>query len=304
MKVLVTGGDGFIGSWLHRELGALGGITVAGMDLQVSPWNVDLQLTVLDLCDRSGVERLLEKEQPDVIVLNGAIKVLDTCERNARALNVNVFSQAPFLEYALRRNTHVIFISSDMAFGGCTRPPYAEGDPVAANNAYGAMKIACEQLARTMETWTIVRTALVYGPMCSGEKKKLLPILQGDNLTNQSHLIHWSCARSACGLKVPLAENVFCTPTYIGDLVRGLGRIVEGRRTGVFHCAGSDRISRFEMGRRAAAYGGRPDCLTAFKAEPDELRPMEVSLDGRWTMDTLGMTPTPIDVGIRLSLAV
>ncbi|MFZ4440094.1 MAG: SDR family oxidoreductase [Syntrophales bacterium] len=303
MKVLVTGGDGFIGSWLLRELRHMEDLRSLGLDLQISLWNKDLKIRVLDLCDRFVIEALLAGERPDVVVLNGAIKGLDACERNPQAISVNVFSQAPFLEYALRNGTHVIFISSDMVFGGCGKPPFAEGDSVAAGNAYGAMKIAGEQLVRMMPLWAIVRTALVYGPMGATEHSRLLPTLKCETLTNQSHLIHWSVARSRCGLSVPLAENILCTPTYIRDLTQGLCRIISTRAKGVYHCSGGDRVSRFDMGRKATTYGGRPEHVVPFQADANELRPMDVSLDNRQTVAALGMKMTSIDDGLRLSLS-
>jgi dTDP-4-dehydrorhamnose reductase len=303
MRILITGGDGFIGSSLIKDLILNNKLEVFGVDLEQSCWNSNLPIEKVDIRDNETITSLLNTLMPDVVILNGAIKGLDNCEKNLAALNTNVFSHKPFMEYALsNENVHTIYISTDMVFSGCLNPPFTENDYTLADNAYGIMKVASEQLMKLLPKYSIVRTALVYGPMSSQEKLKHRENLQADELMNQSHLIHWAIERSNCDYEVRLANNIYSSPTFIADLVYGIRQIIERKATGIFHCAGTDHISRYEMGKIAAEYGGKPRKVIPYSASCDNIRPLNVTLSSTLTQSKLNLNVTSISDGIKRSV--
>ncbi len=300
MKVLITGANGFIGSFLLRYL-CSNDIESLGIDRCLDRWNDDIPIEIADLCDHDKICEVLNRFQPDTIVLNGAIKGLDTCENNLHAVQVNVFSGIPFYEYAFHRDVHLIGISSDMAFGGAVNHPSAENDPPSPANAYGIMKTVNEYLLKLFPDSAVVRTALVYGPMHPEEYQVYCQNWLQDEIQNQSHLIHWTAYRCQMNQTVNMADNIFCNPTFIDDLVRGLERIIRLRKKGVFHCCGSERFSRYEIALDVAKLIGKPEMVRSFHS-PENLRPFDVTLSNQKTVSELELEPTPLGQGLRSSL--
>ena len=78
MKILVTGGAGFIGSAVCREIITATGHSVANVDKLTYAANLDSLAEIssdsrysfhqVDICDRSLIDRVIEDEQPDAIL--------------------------------------------------------------------------------------------------------------------------------------------------------------------------------------------------------------------------------------------
>jgi dTDP-4-dehydrorhamnose reductase len=299
-RVLVTGANGFIGSRLLTAVAGNRGVAAAaGIDLVRSSWTTDLPIHPIDLCDGKEIASFLNEFKPDAMVLNGAIKGLDACARSSRALAVNVFSHAPFIEYALKNGSHVVFISSDMVFGGCTGGPFDEWHPLKSNNAYGAMKIAGEQIVGIVPDHAIVRTALVCGTFSALETQEFRAAWLVGELQNQTHLPLWCACRALHGQQVRLASNVFSTPTFVDDLVKDLTSILLSRICGIFHCCGRERLSRFEMGRLSLRPLGLENRVTGFVLPVNDVRPLDVSLANTRTCTILNSEPIPMTEALR-----
>ncbi len=281
MRILVTGCDGFIGSRICRSC-CSGGHTVLGVD----PCATQGICYPSDVCQSLSYEELCSW-RPDKIVLCGAVKGLAKCTESVEALRRNVFDLEHYLQFAMNnRHTQVVFLSSDMVFGGWkVGAPFPEDHSTRACNAYGAMKIAGEQLVLTIKNSTVVRTALVVGRLRKDELKRQQAEIDGRILSNQSLFYYWLARKIAKDNMIHLPRNVFSTPTLVDDLVEDVMKILCKGLRGVFHSCGPRRMSRAEMAKEVLGpYAGR---VFEYDAR-SKLRPCDVALNFEMTRSALG----------------
>ena len=81
---------------------------------------------------------------------------------------------------------------------------------------------------------------------------------------------------------VALFTDEYRSPVRIEDLAAALVELVEHNYRGVLHVAGPERLSRYELGLRIAAYHGRepsPGILRGTVAGSGLIRPRDCTLD-------------------------
>jgi UDP-glucuronate 4-epimerase len=185
MRVLVTGGAGFIAFHvasalleMQAEVHLLDNFNDF-YDPEIKRQNVrDLQsvghvsLHIVDILDREKLEDLFEKIRPEIIVhLAAWAGVRPSLERPELYASVNVTGTVNLLELAKKNSTRCfIFGSSSSVYGGSTRVPFSEDDPVDKPvSPYAATKRAGELLCHAYAHnysmhITCLRFFTVYGP--------------------------------------------------------------------------------------------------------------------------------------------
>jgi len=178
MRVLVTGGAGFIGSHLVDAL-LDRGFDVALLDhLRRSPrpWVTEAlrrgaQLHAADVRDLSAVRDAFEAARPEVVMhLAAQVDVRRSVADPAFDAQVNVAGTVSVLEGARHVGARrILFASTAAAYGNPVRVPTGEGEPLAPLSPYGTSKAAAEwyleQYARLHGLSTLtLRMANVYGP--------------------------------------------------------------------------------------------------------------------------------------------
>lgn len=151
--ILVTGHNGFVGSWLSHWL-VRAGATVVGLSLPTVAGGLaavtDLDDLVrareVDLRDPAGVRDLVEGSAPDMVFhLAAQALVLPSYEDPLATLATNVAGTANLLE-AVRHQPSVrtcVVITSDKCYADGDRP-HVEEDPLGGNDPYSASKAAAE----------------------------------------------------------------------------------------------------------------------------------------------------------------
>ncbi|MFA4854634.1 MAG: NAD-dependent epimerase/dehydratase family protein [Candidatus Omnitrophota bacterium] len=175
-KVLITGGNGFIGAWLTLALSRYGAKVVILV-------RENIKNPLFSPKELARVE-VIKADITDFASLSGIFKrcKADTCFHLAGQPIVSIANESPFptfesnikgtwnvLESARQALVkRLIIASADKAYGDQKRLPYTEQMPLLAVHPYGASKICAELLSRTyLNTYglpvAIVRSSNTYG---------------------------------------------------------------------------------------------------------------------------------------------
>ncbi|WP_415714126.1 dTDP-glucose 4,6-dehydratase [Roseibium sp.] len=206
MKVVVTGGAGFIGSAVVRKLVLQENVDVVTLDCLTYAGNLGSLAAVLersnhkfvkaDIRDNKAVSELFEAERPDAVMHLAAESHVDrSIDGPAEFIDTNIVGTYQMLEVAraywsnLSSNKMEAFrfhhISTDEVFGSLgPSGAFSENTPYAPNSPYSASKAASDHLARAwFHTYgmPVVTTNCSnnYGPYHFPEKLIPLMILNG-----------------------------------------------------------------------------------------------------------------------------
>jgi len=185
MKVLVTGGAGFIGAALCQRLLDRGDEVLAVDNLN-DYYEVNLKLArlenlqksghfefiKLDIADRDAMAGLFQGQGFDVVVnLAAQAGVRYSIDNPARYIDSNLVGFGNILEGCRHQHCgHLVYASSSSVYGGNLKQPFSENDPVDHPvSLYAATKKANELMAHTYASLyglpvTGLRFFTVYGP--------------------------------------------------------------------------------------------------------------------------------------------
>jgi UDP-glucose 4-epimerase len=175
LRILLTGGAGFIGSHIARDLVAAGAHVRVYDDFSSGHRDnlrdVESQVEIVeaDILDADALLRAAE--DVDVISHQAAQLEIIRCIENPGAdLRSNAQGSLNVLEAARRaRVPRVVYASSACVYGQAAYVPQDEHHPTAPNWPYGVSKLAAEHYARLYADYYGVRTiglrySIVYGP--------------------------------------------------------------------------------------------------------------------------------------------
>ncbi|MBQ1470054.1 MAG: UDP-glucose 4-epimerase GalE [Schwartzia sp.] len=150
MKVLITGGAGYIGSHCNRYFAEKGVETVVLDDLSSGHREAvtDGRFVEGDFGDRGLLDKVLGTEKFDGIIHFAAfIDVAESVAEPAKYYENNVVKMKTLLDAAVAHGVkHFVFSSTAAVFGEPEYVPIDEAHPKKPINAYGATKLIGEQM--------------------------------------------------------------------------------------------------------------------------------------------------------------
>ena len=205
MKILVTGGAGFIGSnfvyyeldnYPNDEVICLDKLTYAGNleTLEVAMKNPKFKFVKGDIADRAFVDELFASEKPDVVVNFAAESHVDRSIENPEIfLQTNVIGTSVLMD-ACRKYGNIRYhqVSTDEVYGDLPldRPDlfFTETTPLHTSSPYSASKASADLLVQAYyRTYklpvTISRCSNNYGPYHFPEK--LIPLMIANALNDK-----------------------------------------------------------------------------------------------------------------------
>lgn len=177
MRILVTGGAGFIGSHIVDQYVAAGH-EVAVVDNfweegggKPSNLNAKAQLYRLDITDEEGLKRVFDDVRPQVVNHQAAQHSVAISTKNPQLdARVNVLGLLNVLTNSTRVGARkIIFASSGATYGTPAYLPVDEQTPQRPESPYGITKMVAEHYLRYWHeanglTFTALRYGNVYGP--------------------------------------------------------------------------------------------------------------------------------------------
>ncbi len=152
MKVLVTGGAGYIGSVVAAELVGAGHETVVFDSLEKGHRAAvpgQARLVVGDISDRAALADLLREGFDAVLHFAAYIEAGESMESPERYLLNNTAGSLALLGAALAAGVQrFVFSSTAAVYGNPQRIPIGEDDPLEPTNPYGESKLLVERMLR------------------------------------------------------------------------------------------------------------------------------------------------------------
>ncbi|CAN5130089.1 dTDP-glucose 4,6-dehydratase [soil metagenome] len=295
MKILVTGGAGFIGSnfilyWMktHPEDSIINfdKLTYAGNleNLAEVKDNPKYAFVHGDICDKVAVEKAMEGV--DTIVHFAAESHVDRSIMDPSSfVRTNVLGTQVLLEAAVKNNTRFHHVSTDEVFGALSledTKKFNESTPYDPRSPYSASKAGSDHLVRAYHTTyglpiTITNCSNNYGPYMFPEK--LIPLA----ITNLME-----------GKKVPVYGDGLYTRDwlFVEDHCRAIDMVLQKGKIGETYLVGGmeELIPNIEVVKRILKLMGKDESMMEFvKDRPGHDRKYDV--DWSKIRDELGWKP-------------
>lgn len=253
MRVLVTGGNGFLGSVFCLQA-LKDGDEVLGTSFHSQFPLSGCDTRRLDIRDQQACAELCEAFRPDAVIHCARYVVgVGQCEKERESsFQVNCTGTRNMARCAEKLGAFFVYISTDWIFSGYkpVGEKYREDDDPCPLNYYGVTKWAGEQeVAKTKGRWLIARPANIYGV----HGLFLQPSAeQGANALARSSWAHKMVVNLQKGQKVTLPDTMYQTPVLANHLAEVSLRLMKEGKSGIYHIAGRDGVTRHEFLRRVA----------------------------------------------------
>ncbi|MCT9931991.1 dTDP-glucose 4,6-dehydratase [Planotetraspora sp. A-T 1434] len=300
MRVLVTGGAGFIGSHYVRtavaetddKITVLDGLTYAGNLANLEPVSGAYDFVHGDICDADLLAHVVPGH--DLVINFAAESHVDRSIEGAAAfVRTNVLGTQTLMQACLDAGVpKVVQVSTDEVYGSIESGSWDESASLAPRSPYSAAKAGGDMIARSYAITyglpvSITRCGNNYGPYQYPEK--VVPLF----ITNLLE-----------GRKVPLYGDGGNVRDWIhvDDHCRGIRLVAEAGEPGeVYHIAGTAELTNVELtGRLLDALGAGWDMV--------ERVPDRKGHDRRYSLDdaklrALGFQPgVPFDEGLAATV--
>lgn len=302
MRILVTGGAGFIGSHIVEAYLAAGH-EVAVVDKlwlhgggKLANVPAGVRFYPMDITD-SALGEVFDRERPEVVNHHAAqhsVKI--STDDPAYDARVNVLGLLNVLEQSRRTGVRkVLFASSGATYGTPVTVPMDEDTPQRPESPYGITKLVAEHYLRYYAeayglTYTAFRYGNVYGPRQDPHGEAgVIAIFAHQLLAGEPVRIDWDGEQ---------AKDY----VYAGDVARANLAALERGDNRIYCIATGEPTSVNELHRRLVAIVGRETPITRAPKRPGDVH--LAAFDCRRARDELGWSPaTPLNDGLAATVA-
>lgn len=296
MRVIVTGGAGFIGSHVTDAFLARGDEVIVVDDLSAGrAARLDPHATLhkLSITDAGSLTAQVERYRPELIChLAAQIDVRVSVDAPAEDARVNVVGTVNVLEAARVVGARVVFASSGGALYGRDAPiPSLEEVLPLPESPYGIAKYAAEQYVGLYNrlhgtAHSVLRLANVYGPR--------------QDPAGEAGVITKFCASALAGEDPTIYGDGTQTRdfVYVGDVVRAFAAAADSGRPGTWNIGAGAEVTILDLVGIISDVAGRPLTPRFGPARAGELLRSAVAVD-RAAGELGWRARTPLADGIR-----
>lgn len=247
-NVLIIGANGFTGRRLLNDLSIHNRYCVTGCSLHpdILPTSGDAgnyHFIETDIRDEAALKSLFKEVRPEVVVNCSALSVPDYCEtHHEEAYLTNVTAVEQLARLCEEYKSRFIHLSTDFVFDGKMDENggllYTEKDTPAPVNYYGWTKWKSEEkVAEICSDYAIARVEIVYGKALPGQHGNIVQLVMN---------------RLKAGQEIRVVSDQWRTPTYVGDVSKGIQLLMENTANGIFHICGDECLTIAEIAYQVA----------------------------------------------------
>lgn len=235
VKIAVLGASGLLGSAVCRSVIHRGYSLLAYSNRETISFSDQYHSKQLPFSDDNQLTREFFDRWPDAVVNCAAISSPDTVDQSPELAHlVNVEGASRLASISAHIGARFIHISTDMVFDGSTSP-YRSTDMPNPLSEYGRQKLESEKrvLSVTDENLAVLRVTLLNGNSPLGIRSQHEKILRA----------------LMSGKKLTLFDDEIRQPCSVENLSDVIVELIERPNlNGLFHWAGNEEISRYELG--------------------------------------------------------
>jgi dTDP-4-dehydrorhamnose reductase len=221
----ITGANGLIGNYLVQAAPAS----------NATDRIVGLTRNEVDLTDFAAVRNIFRDQPPQFIIHCAAMSQSPACQANpALARKINIEATALLAEIAAE--IPFVFFSTDLVFDG-RAGNYDESAAVNPLSIYSETKVAAEKIVLANPRHTVIRTSL-NGGTSPGVSRCFNHELR--NAWKEGRVLR-------------LFNDEFRSPIPAEVTAKAVWQLVAHNKPGLYHLAGSERLSRWQIGTLLAA---------------------------------------------------
>lgn len=270
MRILVTGGAGFIGSnFIHYMLSECSGVEIVNMDALTYAGNLENLASVEDREDyvfvKGDITRpeqvagVFEQRKPDAVVHFAAESHVDRSLHMGveKFIHTNILGTQRLLDACLQDGRcRFVHVSTDEVYGSLgPEGRFSEGSHIRPNNPYAASKAASDFMVRA--AWrshgldaVITRCSNNFGPYQFPEK--LIPLMISNALEDKPLPVY--------GDGMQVRDWI-----YVLDHCRGVELALRKGRSGeVYNIGGVHEVPNLDVIRLILKILGKPESLIRF----------------------------------------
>jgi len=240
-KILILGANGFLGSniiQLRRENKVIfKDFSFIAADLHNNYIDKAVPFYHIDITHQDDVYNKIVNLSPDIIVLTAALTNVDQNEKDKRlATKINVEGPKNVIKACKQIDSKLVFMSTDFVFDGEKKGYYTEDDIPNPISHYAKTKLDAElAIINSDIDHLICRTAVLYG----WNNEKL-------------NFITWVLKKLQDNECINIVTDQINNPTYVRNLSVIILKLIEKKASGIYHTAGDDALSRYEIAIKCA----------------------------------------------------